>query len=436
MSQAKVLTESFLRSLQASGDRREIWDAGHPGFGIRIGATGEISFQYVYRFEGRSRRYTLGKYPLLSLNASRAAYDKAAIALSKGIDPAAEGARRKQEQKIAPTLSAAIDQYIERYAKVHKKTWAEDERQLRKDVIPRLGDKLAKEITRKEINSLLDAKMDANSPVAANRLRSLLSKLFNWLVERGEIETSPCIGISKPAKEVSRERVLLHSEIHPLWSALDEGWKVGMHLTTRRALQFMLLTGQRKGEVLQMRWENIVSTNDGYQWSIPASNTKNGKPHRVPLLPEAMKILQSLKTNLREDSLPTGWCFPSPANLAQHISLTAPDHALRNELSKKDSALFGLKHFTPHDLRRTVATALSALGYSRLIVQKVLNHSDPSVTAIYDRNNYDTEKKQALAKWEDMLIAATWPAGKDINRDTGDIEYFWDFEREWDRMVP
>lgn len=432
----RVLTDSFLRSIESTGIRFEVWDHGCPGFGIRVGVQGDVSFQYVYRIAGRSRRHTLGKYPSMSLHEARELYRKAAIAVAEGNDPAEAKLRFEEAKRAAITVQALCADYIQRYAKLRKRTWQEDERQLNRDVIPAIGQSAAKDVTRKDINRLLDSKMDAGSPVAANRLLAVLSKVFGWAVERGELESSPCSGIRKPAKETSRERVLQQPEMPALWYALDTGTGIGMHTVTRRALQVLLLTGQRKGEVLRMRWDDLEHAVEGWVWTIPAANAKNGKAHRVPLTPEVMSLLDTLRPAEAATSAgPTSpWCFPSPKKPAQHISLTAPDHALRDELQRPESSLHGLAGFTPHDFRRTVATGLSVLGYPRLIVQKVLNHADTSVTSIYDRYSYDKEKREALMKWAEMLLAATWPAAQNNYTETGKPEYEWDFETEWDRM--
>lgn len=435
MTGRRVLTDSFLRSIKSTGTRFEIWDTGNPGFGIRIGTQGDVSFQYLYRCAGKSRRYTIGRFPNISLHAAREAYHRAAISVSIGEDPALERARTLQIERESITVAALCYSFIERYAKLHKRTWREDERQLKRDVIPKMGNAIAKSVTRREINQLLDFKMDSGSPVAANRLLAVLSKLFGWAVERGELDESPCKGIRKPAKELSRDRVLQQPEIFSLWYELDTGKNIGMSPVTRCALQVMLLTGQRKGEVLRMRWENLDQQADGWVWSIPPANTKNGKPHRVPLVAQVIELLETRRPaeNIASENF-SPWCFPSPKNHKQHISLTGPDHALRDELQRPKSGLYGIARFTPHDFRRTVATGLSVLGYPRMIVQKVLNHTDRSVTSVYDKYGYDKEKREALEKWAEMLFAGAWPVGTDYDETKGEWIPVWEYETEWSRM--
>ena len=88
---------------------------------------------------------------------------------------------------------------------------------------------------------------------------------------------------------------------------------------------------------------------------------------------------------------------PSPRD-GQHIAETSVDHAVR-----ENAEHFEVDHFTPHDLRRTAASMMTASGIQRLTVAKVLNHVETGVTAVYDRHSYDKEKRQALETWERKL---------------------------------
>ena len=106
----------------------------------------------------------------------------------------------------------------------------------------------------------------------------------------------------------------------------------------------------------------------------------------------------SLIKNLNSKQSRSIWVFPSP-NDKIHISATAIDHALRRSVASFPN----MEHFTPHDLRRTAASHITALGGSRLVVSKILNHIDNKVTAIYDRHSYDNEKKYALELWSKKL---------------------------------
>jgi integrase len=144
-----------------------------------------------------------------------------------------------------------------------------------------------------------------------------------------------------------------------------------MFEATRLALKLQLVTAQRKGEIISAEWSEF-DLDKGW-WTIPASKSKNSNNHLVPLSELALELLKKLKA-LSEDSK---WLFPSPVS-DTHIISTAVNHAIRKNIKKFEE----IKSFTPHDLRRTAASHMTALGVSRLIVSKLLNHVESSVTAI------------------------------------------------------
>jgi integrase len=158
------------------------------------------------------------------------------------------------------------------------------------------------------------------------------------------------------------------------------------------ALKLQLITGQRKGEVVGAEWADIDLANKW--WTIPKEKAKNNLPHRVPLSPLALKLIKETKESSKESS----FLFPSPLKEDSHITEPAIDRAIRN-----NRELFDIKHFVPHDLRRTVASQMTSMGISRLTVSKILNHVESGVTAVYDRHSYDKEKRHALNKWAKRL---------------------------------
>jgi integrase len=213
--------------------------------------------------------------------------------------------------------------------------------------------------------------------------------MFNFAVERDIISITPCYGIKAPAKENRRDRLLSEEEIKSFWRGLEIS---SMSEPSKLALKLQLVTGQRKGEIVCSEWDEFDFKNAW--WTIPASKSKNSNNHLVPLPKLALESLKELKTFSGESK----WLFPSPTN-DRHIAPTSVDHALRRSIKKfKD-----VKPFTPHDLRRTAASHMTALGVSRLVVSKLLNHVENSVTAIYDRHSYDKEKRAAVDAWSTKL---------------------------------
>ena len=161
--------------------------------------------------------------------------------------------------------------------------------------------------------------------------------------------------------------------------------------TTKLALKLQLVTAQRRGEVATIAWDDLDI--DSGWWTIPAERSKNNLPHRVPLSEQAIQILNELKElNPKSD-----WGFPSPHG-DKHISPGCISRALMKNLD-----VLGISDFTPHDLRRTAASQMTAMGISRLVVAKTLNHVESGITAVYDRHSYDKEKRQALDAWGRQL---------------------------------
>ena len=352
----QVLTDAAVRHLKPTGSRVEIQDAGYTGRGalyLRVGAKGGKTWAFLYRFAGRLRRMTLGEYPGMSLAGARVAAAQAVLAIEAGADPAAQALSEKAAQRAALTVAELAEAFVELYCKPRKRSWAEDQRILRRDVVPALGTVKAKDVTRRDIARLLDGVAARGAPIAANRTLAVVRKMFSWAVSRGEIEANPAAGVAAPSKERSRDRVLTDDEIVAFWHGLDAA---RMDAVTRQALRFMLVTGQRLGEVCNMRWEQVNGV-----WTIPAEIAKNGIAHRVPLSALALSILEQVKARSGGAVV-----FPSPRG-DRPMSPTALSHALRNNLEQ-----MGLHDLHPHDLRRTAASHMTMLGHNRLVVSKVL----------------------------------------------------------------
>jgi len=386
---ATKFTDLYIRNLQPQ-PKRYLAREGE-GFAVEVQPSGLKSWKFIYDFVGQRRKLTLGNYPDMGLQEARKAFQEARRLLAQGIDPAEQKQRNREAQKaerLEPTVTDLAAEFVEKYSKPKKRTWEEDERILHKDVIPAWGKRKAKDITRRDVALLVD-KVAKRGGIMGNRTLACVRRMFNFAVERGTLEASPVVHVKAPAKETRRDRVLTPAEIRLFWEA-QETAPVSHYL--RLALRLLLATGQRKGEVLTAQWVD-VDLASGW-WIIPASRVKNGHLHRVPLNSTATAIL----TELQSLNLPGPWLFPSPRGNGENpVTDTSLDHALRR------CEFDGVEPFTPHDLRRTVGTALGELGFNRLVQDKVLNHVDRTVGGIYDRHTYDREKRQALDAWDRRL---------------------------------
>jgi integrase len=382
-------TDASIKALKPKSERYEVWETNGKGFGLRVSPTGRKSWLFMYRFETISRRMTLGTYSGMTLSEAHTAHAKAKERLEKGIDPGALHVQSKVDHRGAPTVQKLVDEYIEKRSKT-KKAWEEEKRILEKDVLPKWRNRKAKDIKRRDVILLLDKIVERGSPIMANRTLGVLQRMFKFGIGRDILEANPCSVIERPGEESQRDHVLSAVEIKKFWFGLE---KCEMAEGTKLALRFLLISLQRKSEVAQAEWKEF-DLNSGW-WTIPKTKTKNGLPHRVCLSPTSISLLKRVKI-LSGDSI---YLFPSPRGKGMKpiTSRSLSQALLRNQVN------IGIEHFVPHDLRRTASSHMTGSGIPRSVVQKILNHVEPGVTAVYDRYSYDKEKKVAVHKWDRRL---------------------------------
>lgn len=188
------------------------------------------------------------------------------------------------------TVRAAASLYVERYAKRQQRHWKETERILKKYVVSRWGRRDIVEIKRSDVVQLLDHVEDNHGRIMANRTLAAVRKMFNWLlVERAVLDATPVVpGMSRANERArARQRWLRDDEFRSLWDACKKaGWPFGPFV------RFMLVTGQRRGEVAAVKWRDLDLESE--LWTIPADGTKAGREHEVPLNALAIEILEAM----------------------------------------------------------------------------------------------------------------------------------------------
>ncbi len=383
------LTERFIHTVKPRAIRVDYFDAMVPGLALRVGAASALtetkSWSLHYRTRaGKQRRYTLGRYPLIGLARARADARRKLVEVYDGGDPA----ESRKQWRAADTFAQLGETYMERHAKAHKKSWREDERLIRRELLPVLGGLKATEVKRRDVIALLDAIVSRPAPVLANRVKALIHKIFAFALSRDVVEANPASGVPRPASEKARERVLKEEEIKGLWNALEA------ELPDKTGLLFklLLLTAQRRNEVAGMTWAELDL--DRGVWTLPGERTKNGRTHLIPLVGEGLRLLREWRETQPDNC---EYVFPGGKEGQPLVDIKKPLARIRR-VSGVD--------FRPHDLRRTAASRMSELGVARAVISKLLNHVEPGVTAtVYDRHSYDTEKRGALLKWDRRLHA-------------------------------
>jgi integrase len=404
---ASVLTAKAVELAKPDRAKRiEKPDGALPGLYLVIQPSGSRSWALRFRREGRPSKLTIG--PVLdrrddaapaslsvgqphTLTEARAAARMALQALAEGNDPTTAWEARQAAAKAEPECDLIRNlgaSFIERYYKPRNRSWPEVERQFKAEINPKIGARRAQDIKKRDVLGLLDGIVDRGSPVTANRVFATLRKFFNWLVERDVLEASPCVGIKKPTAEQSRDRILTDDELKAFWKASEHfAYPFGP------MWRLLLLTGQRREEVAGMRWKEL-DLGERPVWLIPASRTKNGEAHAVPLSPAAMEIIESLPRIGK-----AGFVFTTTGE--SHVTGYSRSKA-RLDAKMALDALGAISPWTLHDLRRTMASGMARLNINLPVIEKVLNHTSGSfggIVGVYQRHEFRDEKRKALEAW-------------------------------------
>lgn len=367
----RKLNDLFIKRLQPQARAFVVWDEYQRGLAIAVQPTGYKSWKCIYSFHGRPRWYHIGAFDAIDLADARKLANRVMFAAAEGKDPAAE----KKAERSRGTFEELATRYVEERAKRKNKSWKQADTLVRRHLIPKWGQLQAADVSRSDVRAMM-ARVGA--PIVANQTLAAASAIFAWAIREGVVTTNPCQLVERNPTR-SRERVLSDSEIPKFWTAFDNAG-----LVQSAALKMILLTGQRPGEVTHMRREHVV---DGW-WTLPGApvpvldwpGTKNGESHRVWLPVPALALLADL-----DDA--GGVVFVGSRGVAiDHL-----DAAMR-VICKE----LGAERATPHDLRRTHGTTITALGFGRDAMNRVQNHKEGGIGSVYDRHSYADENKRIM----------------------------------------
>jgi integrase len=352
------LRDALVRSLPApEKGSKIIYDGGKDrirGFGLRVTAAGVKAFILNYTVDGRERRMTIGGYPTWSVAAAREEAKKLRQDVDRGIDPLAD----REALREAPTVDQLCDRYLVEHA-AKKRTEKDLAAMIRMYIRDALGNRKVASISFSDIDRL-HRKITTTGPYMANRVLSLLSKMFALAIHWEMRTDNPCRGIERNHEE-RRARHLSGEELRRLTVALAKH----PNQAAANAIRLLLLTGARRGEVLRATWSQFDLA-EGI-WTKPSSHTKQKKEHRIPLSAAARLLL----TQMQDEAEPSIYVF---ANRHRDV-LKRPWVSLC-----KAADLHGVRL---HDLRHSYASILASAGLSLPVIGALLGHTQPSTTERY-----------------------------------------------------
>ncbi|MGC1860054.1 MAG: site-specific integrase [Methylocystis sp.] len=344
------------------------WDATLPSFGLRVSQGGTKTFVLVYG-EARTRQ-TLGRYPIISLADARTEAKRILAQLTLGTH-------------TTPTITFAegLATFLANTEKRNKPRTAKDYRRLlHRHFLPTLGKKKLGDITPHDITRIIDDLLATPSECA--HAFAAIKIFFRWAIRRHLTKTNPADGLQGPPKSASRERVLTDAELrHVLVHARQKGFPFG------HVLQLLILTGQRRSEIGSLEW-NWIDT-DTRTITLPASVTKNRREHAFPYGDMVAATLNGIDRRGR---------FLFPGSKDAHLPITGWSN-FKAAFDKKCK----VESWTLHDLRRTFATNLAALGVRLEVTEKLLNHVSGSfggIVGVYQRHGFQEEMRAAVLAWE------------------------------------
>lgn len=361
---AERLTKQKIDAFAYAGGWDVRWDNSTTGLGIRIYESGKKSFVLSYRSRTGSRRkrlMVLGPVGVLTLDQARSLAISHLATIRQGVDPAE--ARKRSESNV--TIATLFDHFLNNYAKVHKKSWKDDERRLRSHIPKQWLSRSPTEITRTGIQSL-HQQLGERAPYEANRLLALLRVVFNECRRAGLLppgHENPASDI-KPFKEKSRKRAATQNEVQRIAAAIDEEPSIYI----RALIWLYLLTGARRNELLERSWADY----EPEQRRLRLDETKAGETQFVPLSAPALAILESLP---RVEHNP--FIFPGAKPGKHFVNISKPWKRILNKA--------GVEGLRLHDLRRTVGSWMSQDGTDLNAVKAALRHNNISTTLVYAR---------------------------------------------------
>jgi integrase len=374
------LTKSAIDALPTPKSDEVYWDAGCPGFGVKVTPKGRKVFIVLYRTGGagsKLRKYTIGPYGRVTLHQARVAAQKVFAAKLDGRDPAAEK-REAKRRVVADRVEHLLEMFIAQRLSQNRSR-GEISRLLRREVGRPWAGRSIHEIAKRDVVEVVTAIEQRGAPVAANKTLKSIKTFLRWCVGRAVLDQSPAEKVPLPAKEVARDRVLDDEELARVILAARQigGPYSGI-------VELLALTGQRREEVARLQWEELDLARR--IWTIPKSRTKNAKAHVVHLSEQALAAVKRVDAR---------------GPLVFSLLGTKPFQEFSRAKRELDQ-LSGVTGWRVHDLRRTCVSGMARLGVAPHVADKILNHQTGTISgvaAVYQRHEFLAERRAALDLW-------------------------------------
>lgn len=386
------LTDIGLRNIKPTLKVQKLKDGD--GLFLFVTPQGGKWWRFRYRFGGSEKMLSLGTYPEIPLRTARERRDEARAQVANGTDPSThrKDKRRQERLVLGNTFAVLANEWFE-----HKRSsgWSKASADkarfyLDKDLLPALGDRPMTAITRLELVEFLRGVERRKAFNAARKMRGWLSQIFRRAVAIGVIEINPAseLGIvAAPAPRAKHHASLPLTELPAFLEAMA-GYQ-GSPLT-RYAIDLLLLTGVRPGELRHALWSEIDF--ERALWSIPGERMKMKRPRIVPLPRQAVAMVRELRTITGRSPL----LLPSRDNRDKPMS--------ENTINTAFSRVGFKGRQTGHGFRHLISTALNEQGHPSDWIERQLAHGDADeIRGIYNHAQYIEQRRTMMQTWADHL---------------------------------
>jgi integrase len=404
------LTDVRIRNWIKAGQPVANADGG--GLTFTLSAKRTAAWVLRYRFGGKPRELTIGRYPDITLAKARELATEARAKIQQGADVAREKQKASTERAAAKSLRQLATDYMERAFPAFAANTIKQRRHHIEDIIiPKLGGLAARDVTTADVVALIEAVGRRSQSVAA-LVFTAISEIFKHGVARHAVTANPCAGISVSAicgkPEPKRQRLKLTAdELRAILPALPS---IGEQ--NALTVKILLATCTRIGELTRAEGAHVDF--DRAEWFIPDANSKTGRGFTVPLSSAVVGWFKELH------AFSCGSPFVLPARQMrrrrnhggeihfEQRTLNSMLYKLCGKLEQaheEDKTATKVRRFTPHDLRSTARSHLAALGVHVIVAERCLNHSLGGLIAVYDQHDYMPERRAALELWADFIRA-------------------------------
>ena len=382
------------------------------GLFLHIAPSGKKTWRYRYTINGKESTYVIGEYPVMSLEAARKERAEMREKVKTGSNPAIERrqlkqaaieAKEEERRAAANSFGAVAHEWFHNKQAGWSAAYAKTNMvKLRNDVFPAIGDIPVDQITPPMVLEIIRAVEARGAGETAKKCLEIMNGVFRYAIQTGRATYNSAADMrgALKARKVIHHPMIQPSELPEFLQALT---KSDIHITTKLALQFTILTAARSGEVRGAAWDEIDL--EKQLWIVPAGRMKMREAHAVPLSKQAIAILNRSKKIHGEQPL----VFPGIHYPEKPIS--------------ENTMLFALYRIgyhskcTVHGFRALFSTIANEAGFNPDAIERQLAHSEKdAIRAAYHRSEYMMERTKLMQWWADHLQRLEY--GAEVSRDS------------------